>query len=147
MIDQGIMSRIFQQHFEITTTMRGTTDITASVSSIVSESGIMTGVCHVFLHHTSASLMLCENSDPEVHHDLERFFSRLVPDGDEIYRHVEEGPDDMSSHVRSVLTTNSLTVPVTQGVLALGRWQGIYLWEHRTRPHLRKVTVTLQGVG
>lgn len=141
------MSKILQKSFEISTAKRGTTDISTQVSVIVSESGIETGVCHVFLHHTSASLMLCENHDPEVHHDLERFFNRLVPDGDEIYRHVEEGPDDMSSHVRSVLTTNSLTVPITQSKLALGRWQGIYLWEHRTHPHIRKVTVTLQGQG
>jgi len=139
------MSKILQHTFDVETTGRTLINITDSVSLIVSDSEIEVGLCNIFLHHTSASLTLCENSDPDVCGDLERFFSRLVPDGDPIYRHTEEGPDDMSAHVRSVLTTNSLTVPVADAGLLLGRWQGIYLWEHRKSPYKRRVTVTLQG--
>jgi secondary thiamine-phosphate synthase enzyme len=102
-------------------------------------------LCHVFLRHTSASLMLCENADPEVRSDLERFMARLVPDGDPIFRHVDEGSDDMPAHVRSILTSSSLGVPVSGGRCDLGVWQGIYLWEHRRAAHRRQVSVTVYG--
>lgn len=139
------MSTIHQSHLEVKTPGRGLINITDDVCAAVSKAGIDIGVCHVFLHHTSASLILCENSDPDVCGDLERFFTRLVPDGDLIYRHTAEGPDDMSAHVRAVLTANSLTIPVTNARPALGRWQGIFVWEHRNSPYKRQVTVTVQG--
>ena len=97
----------------------------------------------MFLHHTSASLILCENADPDVRRDLEAFFSRLVKDGDSLFQHDAEGPDDMPAHVRTVLTQNSLSIPVQDGAADLGTWQGIYVWEHRTSPHRRRVTVSV----
>jgi secondary thiamine-phosphate synthase enzyme len=112
---------------------------------MVSDSGIETGVCHVFLHHTSASLMLCENADPDVRRDLETFMSGIAPDGDPRFVHTAEGPDDMPAHVRSVLTGSSLDFPVTEGRCALGTWQGIYLWEHRSAAHDRRLTITVSG--
>ncbi len=127
----------------IATPGRGTTELTARVAEIVSASGVRTGLVHLFLHHTSASLMLCENADPTVRRDLETFFSRLVPDGDRMFRHTAEGPDDMPAHVRTVLTQNSMTLPVADGRLDVGTWQGVYLWEHRTAGHRRRLTVTV----
>ena len=140
-----LTSLIKQLDFHIETTGRGTYDLTDSVCDAVNESGISTGLCHIFLRHTSASLMLCENADPAVMHDLESFMSRLTPDGDPMFTHTAEGPDDMSAHVRSVLTHNDLNVPVRNGICDLGTWQGIYLWEHRHAPHRRGVTVTISG--
>ncbi|WP_306341488.1 secondary thiamine-phosphate synthase enzyme YjbQ [Solemya elarraichensis gill symbiont] len=102
-------------------------------------------MCHLFIYHTSASLMLCENADPDVRSDLERFFSRLVPDGDPLFEHIDEGVDDMPAHIRSILTKMDLTMPVTNGSLDLGTWPGIYLWEHRHRGHQRKLSVTVMG--
>ena len=134
-----------QEFFTVQTHGRGTTEITSQVRSIVQNANIETGLCHIFQHHTSASLILNENADPTVRQDLETFFSRLVSDGDPAYRHQDEGPDDMSAHIRNVLTANELTVPVSDGRCGLGTWQGIYLWEHRTMPHTRKITVTVQG--
>ncbi|HIC80870.1 MAG TPA: YjbQ family protein [Chromatiales bacterium] len=134
-----------QESLYIATRGRDTYDITRKVAQVVQASGIQTGTCHVFVHHTSASLILCENADPAVRSDLETFLSDLVPDGDRRYRHTMEGPDDMAAHVRSILTNMDLTLPVTGGVCALGTWQGIYLWEHRTRSHRRQVTVTVTG--
>lgn len=134
-----------QYKFEITTPGRGIINITDEVAKFVGQGSVETGLCHIFLHHTSASMLLCENFDPLVQKDLEAFMLRLVPDGDPLYEHTEEGPDDMPSHVRSVLTTNFIVVPITNHKLDLGKWQGIYLWEHRLRSHLRKVTVTIQG--
>lgn len=134
-----------QNKIEITTPGRGIIDITNQVAELVEKSNITTGLCHVFLHHTSASLVIAENFDPSVHKDMEGFMSRLVPDGDSLYEHTEEGPDDMPSHIRTMLTTSFLTIPVTDGKLALGRWQGLYLWEHRVRSHHRKMTVTVYG--
>ena len=128
-----------------TTHGRGTQDITAKVQRVVSQSGVRVGLCNVFIHHTSASLIVCENADPEVRRDLERFMSRLVPDGDPLFRHVDEGEDDMPAHVRSVLTQTSLCFPVSAGKIPLGTWQGIYVWEHRHAGHGRRVTVTVQG--
>jgi len=124
---------------------RGTTEITPEVERAVREAGVKTGICNLFLQHTSASLILCENAAPAVRQDLETIISRLAPDGDPAYVHDDEGPDDMAAHARSVLTTNSLQVPVANGKLALGTWQGIYLWEHRRAPHTRSLVVTVIG--
>ena len=131
-----------QDRIHIETHGRGLTDITESVCAVVAQAEAGDGLCHVFVHHTSASLIIQENADPDVRRDLDAFFARLVPDGDPIYRHTDEGPDDMSAHVRSVLTATALTIPISGGRLDLGTWQGIYLWEHRTHPHRRKITVT-----
>lgn len=127
------------------TTGRGFFDVTPEVQRSVGESGIREGLCTVFLHHTSASLILCENADEDVRRDLERFMSKLVPDGDPGHRHTAEGPDDMPSHIRSVLTTNSITLPVASGHCDLGVWQSLYIWEHRHAPHRRRVSVTVVG--
>ena len=124
---------------------RGTVEITAEVARIVRDSRAVQGVCSIFVHHTSASLIVCENADSTVRSDLERFFSRLVPDGDSLFRHTAEGPDDMPAHVRSILTQASITVPIAGGRLDLGTWQGIFLFEHRTDPHRRRVTVSIIG--
>jgi secondary thiamine-phosphate synthase enzyme len=136
---------IVQQRLTVPTRGRGTYDITVQVEGVVRGAGIATGLCHVFCHHTSASLMLCENADPRVRQDLEAFLARLVPDGDQLFDHTDEGPDDMPAHVRAILTKMDLTLPVTGGRCALGTWQGLYLYEHRTRPHQRQVTVTVSG--
>lgn len=129
----------------IATPGRGIHDITTKVQRVVEQSGIRVGLCNVFIHHTSASLIVTENADPEVHRDLERFIAKLVPDGDPLFRHVEEGDDDMPAHVRSVLTQTSLSFPVLAGGVPLGTWQGIYVWEHRHAAHGRRVTITVQG--
>ena len=136
---------VYQASFQVNTRGRGSYAITDEIAASLQASGVATGICLVFVHHTSASLMLCENADPEVRRDLERFMTRLVPDGDPLFQHVDEGPDDMPAHVRSVLTSNSLSVPVSDGRCDLGVWQGIYLWEHRVAPHHRRVTVTVVG--
>lgn len=136
---------VFQKQIVVATRGRGTLDITRDVNSIVAESALKRGVCHVFVHHTSASLILCENADPTVRRDLETFMKKLVPDGDAMFEHVDEGPDDMPAHVRTILTESGLSIPITSGHCALGTWQGIYLWEHRTRGHQRRITVTLYG--
>ncbi len=134
-----------QKILEFRTRGRGTTDITADVARAVAASGIQKGLCNVFLQHTSASLILCENADPDVRRDLETLLSRLAPDGDPAYVHDTEGPDDMAAHARSILTSNSLTIPVAEGKLMLGTWQGIYLYEHRTMAHARSVVVSVLG--
>ncbi|HFD80223.1 MAG TPA: YjbQ family protein [Gammaproteobacteria bacterium] len=136
---------VYQSSFEVVTRGRGSYSIRREVDARVGEAAIHTGICLIFVHHTSASLMLCENADPEVRADLERFMERLVPDGDPLFRHVDEGPDDMPAHVRSILTSSSLSVPLAQGRCDLGVWQGIYLWEHRRAGHRRRVTVTVCG--
>ena len=133
------------EQLEVATRGRGIVDITAQVQAVVQRSAVRTGLCHLFIHHTSASLIVTENADPEVHRDLERFMSRLVPDGDPLFKHDDEGPDDMPAHVRSVLTQASLAVPVVDGRCDLGTWQGLYVWEHRHAPHPRRVTVTVVG--
>lgn len=132
-----------QTILDFATTGRGTRDITDAVAQVVRQSGIACGLVHVFVQHTSCSLTITENASPDVRRDLETIVGRLAPDGDPAYRHDEEGPDDMSAHARSVLTDTGLTVPVGGGRLLLGTWQGIYLWEHRTSPHRRKVVVTV----
>jgi secondary thiamine-phosphate synthase enzyme len=130
---------------EIHTDGRGTRNITETVARVVSKSGIQTGLAHIFVQHTSCSLTITENADPDVRRDLETILTRLAPDGDPAYRHDLEGPDDMAAHARSVLTGPGLTVPVGAGRLLLGTWQGIYLWEHRTSAQTRRVVVTLLG--
>lgn len=135
----------FQEAIAVSTRGRGTYEITAEVARAAQRSGVRTGLCHVFIHHTSASLILCENADPTVRADLERFMARLAPDGDPLFEHTDEGPDDMVSHVRTVLTDTSLSIPITDGRLGLGTWQGIYVWEHRDAGHRRRVTMTIQG--
>lgn len=135
----------YQSSFTVATRGRGTYSIKSEAEQRLADSGIQTGIGLIFVHHTSASLILCENADPEVRADLERFMDRLVPDGDGLFQHIDEGPDDMPAHIRSVLTTNSLSVPVAGGRFDLGLWQGIYLWEHRRRAHQRRVTLTVCG--
>ena len=136
---------LHQESFTVQTKGRGTYETTDEVQQIVSDAGISVGLCHVFVHHTSASLMLCENADPTVRHDLETFMAKVAPDGDPMFRHTLEGPDDMPAHIRTVLTQTGLSIPINNGRCLLGTWQGIYLWEHRTAGHRRKLTVTVQG--
>ena len=129
----------------IATRGRGFFDFTESVQELVRDAKLKAGLATLHLQHTSASLLIQENADPEVRRDLERFFSRLVPDGDPLFQHTCEGGDDMPAHVRTALTCVNLSIPVVNGALALGTWQGIYLWEHRIQPHRRRVTVHLLG--
>ena len=136
---------MFGTEISISTRGRGSYDVTDQVAEAVSGAGIETGLCHVFNSHTSASLMLCENADPDVRRDLETFMADLAPDGDPRFVHRAEGPDDMAAHVRSVLTHSELTIPIRSGRLALGTWQGIYVWEHRLQPHRRRLLVTILG--
>jgi len=136
---------ISQHELTIATRGRGIYELSADVQQAVGHSGITTGLCSVFIRHTSASLMLCENADPDVMRDMEAFMARQVPDGDPLFTHTAEGPDDMPAHVRSVLTQSDLNLPVQDGRCALGTWQGIYLWEHRLAPHTRRLIVTIQG--
>lgn len=135
----------YQDTLQISTSGRNTRNITHEVQQLVRGSGIRTGLCHVFIHHTSASLIITENADPDVRRDLETIFSRLAPDGDAEYLHILEGSDDMSAHVRNVLTSTEMTIPVTKGSLAMGTWQGLFLWEHRQGRFERKLTVTVTG--
>ncbi|WNG14590.1 secondary thiamine-phosphate synthase enzyme YjbQ [Cystobacter fuscus] len=131
------------RELKVATRGRGFYDITDEVQRAVAASGARQGLCTIFLHHTSASLLLCENADPDVRKDLESFFSRLVKDGDPLFVHDAEGPDDMPAHVRTVLTQNSISVPIKDGEASLGTWQGLYVWEHRTAAHQRRVTVSV----
>lgn len=119
--------------------------ITSQVANVVSRSGVKNGLCNVFLRHTSASVLITENADSSVRRDLERFMQRVAPDGSPEYEHDTEGADDMPAHIRTVLAGSTLTVPIVEGRLALGTWQGIYLWEHRTSRHSREVIVTVLG--
>ena len=134
-----------QQTISIQTQGRATINITREVEQVVQGSDISQGLCHVFVHHTSASLIITENADTDVRRDLESYLARLVVDGDPIYRHDQEGPDDMAAHIRSVLTQSEITLPIRGGRLALGTWQGLFLWEHRYSPHRRNLTLTLSG--
>jgi secondary thiamine-phosphate synthase enzyme len=133
---------MYQTCLRIDSPGRGTCEITAAVQAEVKRAGLEVGLCNLFIQHTSASLIVCENADPAVRQDLERFFGRLVPDGDPLFRHDAEGPDDMPAHVRSILTQTSLSVPIRSGRLALGTWQGIYLWEHRYQNSVRNIILT-----
>jgi len=134
-----------QETLTIETAGRGVYDLTQRVQDIVAAADMSVGICHLLIRHTSASLMISENADAAVMSDLESFMSRQVPDGDPMYTHTQEGPDDMSAHVRSILTQVDLNLPITDGSCALGTWQGIYLWEHRHASHTRSVVVTLHG--
>ncbi|MFS0758448.1 secondary thiamine-phosphate synthase enzyme YjbQ [Noviherbaspirillum sp. 1P10PC] len=134
-----------QSILSFSTSRRGLRDITDAVAGVVAASGVQVGLAHVFVQHTSCSLTITENADPDVLRDLDTVMTRLAPDGDPAYRHDAEGPDDMAAHARSVLTGAGLTVPVGAGRLLLGTWQGIYLWEHRTGAQRRRVVVTVLG--
>lgn len=134
-----------QTALTVTTAARGFTEITDAVRRFVAGTHVQAGLCHLFLRHTSASLVLTENADPEVRRDLERWAARLAPDGDPLFRHDQEGPDDMPAHARNQLAGYELTVPVRAGALALGTWQGIFVWEHRQQSHRREVVVTVMA--
>jgi len=135
----------YREDIAVATPGRGCVDITSQVAKIVGRSRVAEGLCNVFVRHTSASLILCENADPAVRRDLERLMSRLAPDGDPDFEHDCEGPDDMPAHARSILTQSSLSIPVAGRCLLLGTWQGIYLWEHRLAAHGRSLSVTVVG--
>ncbi|MER2566768.1 MAG: secondary thiamine-phosphate synthase enzyme YjbQ [Myxococcaceae bacterium] len=136
-----------QSHHDlvISTRGRGFVDVTSDLDAFLSAADAEDGLLTVFCTHTSASLLIQENADPTVRADLERFFSRLVRDGDALFQHAEEGPDDMPAHVRAALTQTQLAIPVRAGGLTLGRWQAVYLWEHRTSPHRRTLSLHFLG--
>lgn len=125
----------------VATRGQGLTEITRELQAIVTDAAVADGICTLFVQHTSASLVVQENADPDVQRDLQAFFRRLVPEGDPLWTHTAEGPDDMPAHVRAALTQTSLSIPVVGGRLALGTWQGVYLWEHRRRGSQRQVLV------
>lgn len=135
----------YQQFLKIKTTSKSLSKISSNVQSIVAKSGIKTGLCTIFLRHTSASLIIQENADPDVLKDLANFFAKLVPEDGKSYIHDAEGADDMPAHIRTVLTKTSEQIPVAQGQLLLGTWQGIYLWEHRQHGHYREIVVQIIG--
>lgn len=137
--------KLAQTQLEIATRGRGLVNITAEVDRLVGESGVATGLCVVFVQHTSASLVIQENADPAVLRDLARWIGEVAPEGSH-WEHDDEGPDDMPAHARAAMTKTSETIPIRGGRLALGTWQGLYLWEHRTRPHRRSLVVHLQGL-
>jgi secondary thiamine-phosphate synthase enzyme len=137
-----------RQHIDelnIQTRERGFTMITRDVAQVVAAANVSTGLATLHLRHTSASLLIQENADPDVRRDLDAFFERLVPDGDSLYVHTMEGDDDMPAHVRTALTAVNLSIPIRDGRMVLGTWQGIYLWEHRTHPHQRQIVVHVIG--
>jgi secondary thiamine-phosphate synthase enzyme len=138
--------KLLQRSVFVPTRGRGFYDVSRDVGAVVEASGVTTGLCTVFLRHTSASLVIQENADPAVLRDLERWMGGLAPDGD-AYEHDAEGPDDMPSHLRASITRSSETIPVTRGALALGTWQGLYLWEHRRAGHRRELVVHVSGEG
>ena len=135
----------YQKRLTIQTTGKSLSKITSKVQSVVAESSIDTGLCTIFLRHTSASLVIQENADPDVLKDLSNFFAKLVPEDGKSYIHDAEGPDDMPAHIRTALTKTSEQIPIAQGRLLLGTWQGIYIWEHRERGHSREVVVHISG--
>jgi secondary thiamine-phosphate synthase enzyme len=139
------MNRQSTTTLDIDTPGRSLVEITRPVSEWVQAQRVQTALLTLFIRHTSASLLIQENADPDVQADLNRFLARLVPDGDPLFRHRDEGPDDMPAHVRAALTAVQLSVPVVNGRMALGAWQGIYVWEHRLRPHRRHVVLHLLG--
>jgi secondary thiamine-phosphate synthase enzyme len=134
-----------QKVLSVRTGGRGFVDVTRDVRGVVADSGVETGVCTVFIQHTSASLVIQENADPAVLRDLAHWMDRLAPEDPKAYEHDTEGPDDMPAHLRSAVTRSSETIPITRGDLALGTWQGIYVWEHRTSPEPRRVIVHVVG--
>jgi secondary thiamine-phosphate synthase enzyme len=134
-----------QKKFSVITNGRSIVNITRDIEKEIKEAGIQNGLCHVFIQHTSASLIITENADQNVLRDLEFYIQKLVMDGDPNYIHDDEGPDDMAAHIRSVLTQTEITIPVRFGHCGLGTWQGIFVWEHRTQPHQRQITLTIYG--
>ena len=139
------MFRQFFHELSVNTRGRGFYELTADARRFVRDSGITTGLLTLHVRHTSASLLIQENADPEVRRDLERFFARLVPDGDALFAHTSEGADDMPAHVRTALTAVNLSIPIHQGQPTLGTWQGIFLWEHRALPHTRRIALHIIG--
>ena len=137
--------RTYTKGFQLRTEGKGTYEITAEIQSIVAKSGIATGMATVFVQHTSCSLVIMENADPTARKDLEMFFERLVPEDTAYLIHTAEGSDDSTSHIRTVLTRSSEVLPIANGEMQLGTWQGIFLFEHRRKPHQRKITVTVIG--
>jgi len=135
---------VHQETLEIRTRGRGLSNVTAEIAAVVSKSGVATGLCTVFVQHTSASLLIQENADPAVLRDLSRWMDDLAPES-RAWEHDDEGPDDMPAHARSAVTRTSESIPVSKGRLALGTWQGLYLWEHRSRPHARRIVVHVAG--
>ena len=133
------------ESFHIATSGRSTLEITKEVERVITNSWIVTGLANVFIHHTSASIIVCENADSTVRSDLEGFLSRIAPDDDPSYKHTTEGPDDMPAHLRTILTNCSINLPIREGRLDLGTWQGIFLYEHRAEPFSRRITVTVLG--
>jgi len=143
-----VMDFAMQQHcgdYTVETRGQRLYDITAAVEAVAKAAQVETGLVTVFCRHTSCSLLINENADPDVRHDLEAFVKRLVPDGDPAFIHTLEGPDDMAAHIKTALTATSLSIPVTDGRMALGTWQGIYLFEHRKAPHRRNIVVHVLG--
>jgi secondary thiamine-phosphate synthase enzyme len=140
-----VVLRQLTHDFEVSTRGRGFYEFTREVAAWVRQNNLRTGLVTLHIAHTSASLLIQENADPEVRHDLERFFARLAPDGDPLFQHTIEGEDDMPAHVRTALTAVNLNIPIAGGRLALGTWQGIYLWEHRRQPHARRVVAHFIG--
>ena len=138
--------KIHQEVLDVSTRGRGFTDLSDRVQAVVAASEVKTGLCTVFIQHTSASLVIQENAAPSVRHDLERWIGRIAPEDERAYEHDDEGPDDMPGHLRSAITKTSETIPITKGRLALGTWQALYLWEHRRSAHVRHVVVHVQGV-
>ena len=141
-----LAAAVLRSGFSIATRGRGFTEISDRVAAAVGASGMQTGLVNIFTRHTSCSLLVSENADPGVRGDLERWFARAVPDGDALFQHDAEGPDDMPAHIRAVLTGVSVSVPIGEGRLMLGTWQGIYLWEHRRQPHQRELVLTMLGM-
>ena len=136
---------VSHQELRFSTDGRGTYNISQQIRDAIKTSGIKSGICHIFIHHTSASLILCENADSDVRVDLETFMKHIAPDGDDMFIHTSEGSDDMPAHIRTVLTHSSLSIPVEKGKDKLGLWQGVFLWEHRIKKQKRKITVTMLG--
>lgn len=134
-----------QEELLVRTPGRGLVSIQKEVGAVVRSAGVAVGQAHLFLLHTSAGLLVTENADPDVHRDLESWLGTHAPDGSDRYRHGAEGPDDMPAHIRTLLTCTSLTIPVRDAALVLGTWQGVYLYEHRTAPHQRRLVVTVSG--
>jgi secondary thiamine-phosphate synthase enzyme len=138
--------KVTTEEFCVKTRGKGTYEISDEIAAIVRKSGITSGQVTVFLQHTSASLILMENADPSARRDLERWFDRLVPEDDADFVHTHEGPDDMPSHIRMALTRSSEVIPIIKGRMALGTWQGIFVFEHRTAPHTRRIAVSVIGL-
>lgn len=138
--------KVHQDTIDVSTRGRGLVDVTSRVASVVRASGVTTGLCTVFVQHTSASLVIQENADPSVRRDMERWIEGVAPEDPRAYEHDDEGLDDMPAHLRATITKTSEVVPVSAGRLALGTWQALYLWEHRRSPHTRTIVVHVQGL-